>query len=151
DLTPSAEPLCTIVRRDEFDAMIAARAREAGLEIIEEAQVLGVEKYGEGVYVTTTRGAFEAKMMVGADGSGSRVRRSLFGQSRHNIGRALMVELPVRHDCAQEFIRQIYRFDFSCVAAGIRGYSWSFPCLIDGQPHLNLGIYQQTSGEEPVN
>jgi flavin-dependent dehydrogenase len=33
------------------------------------------------------------------------------------------------------------------VAAGIRGYAWSFPCLIDGQPHLNLGIYDQTPRE----
>ncbi len=29
------------------------------------------------------------------------------------------------------------------MAAGIRGYSWSFPCLIAGRPHLNVGIYDQ--------
>jgi flavin-dependent dehydrogenase len=45
--------------------------------------------------------------------------------------------------CAPEFERRLYRFDFNCVTAGIRGYSWSFPCFIDGRPHLNVGIYDQ--------
>jgi len=49
-----------------------------------------------------------------------------------------------------EFARQLYRFDFSCVAAGIHGYSWSFPCLISGRPHLNLGVYDQLPREVSV-
>src|SRR5690242_16696928 len=77
DLTPSGEPLCTIVRRDEFDAMLARHARAAGLEIIEEARVLGGEQCRTGVRITTERGPFEARVLVGADGSGSRVRSSL--------------------------------------------------------------------------
>ncbi|MBV8358988.1 MAG: FAD-dependent monooxygenase [Deltaproteobacteria bacterium] len=143
-LAPACEPLCTIVRRDEFDAMLARYARAAGLEIIEETRVLAVEQREEGIRITAERGVFDAQVLVGADGSGSRVRTSLFGRSKHNIGRALIAELPVRGDRADEFVRRIYRFDFNCVAAGISGYCWSFPCLIDGQPHLNIGIYDQT-------
>jgi len=144
DLAPAYEPLCTIVRRNEFDAMLARYARAAGLEIIEETRVLAVEQREEGIRITAERGLFDAQVLVGADGSGSRVRTSLFGRSKHNIGRALIAELPVRRDRADEFVRRIYRFDFNCVAAGISGYCWSFPCLIDGQPHLNIGIYDQT-------
>jgi menaquinone-9 beta-reductase len=143
DLAPSCEPLCTIVRRNEFDAMLARHARAAGLEIVEETRALEVEQCREGVRITTERGSFEAQVLVGADGSGSRVRSALFGRTKHNIGRALVAELPVRSDRAAEFVRRIYRFDFNCVAAGIGGYCWSFPCLISGQPHLNLGIYDQ--------
>jgi geranylgeranyl reductase family protein len=143
DLTRSCEPLCTIVRRDEFDAMLARDARAAGLEIIEETRVLGAEQRKQGVRVTTGRGLFDAQVLVGADGSGSRVRTALFGRTKQNIGRALMAEVPVRSDRAEEFVRGIYRFDFNCVAAGIGGYCWSFPCLINGQPHLNVGIYDQ--------
>jgi flavin-dependent dehydrogenase len=29
------------------------------------------------------------------------------------------------------------------VSGGVKGYSWSFPCLIGGKPHLNVGIYDQ--------
>jgi flavin-dependent dehydrogenase len=58
-----------------------------------------------------------------------------------------MVEVPVDPQAAPEFTRQLYRFDFGCVNAGIHGYSWSFPCLIDGSPHLNVGIYDQLPRE----
>ncbi len=143
DLTPSCEPLCTVVRRNEFDAMLARHARAAGLEIIEKNRVLGVEQRGEGLRIATERGLLDAQVLVGADGSGSRVRTSLFGRTKHNIGRALIAEVPVLHGSAEEFVRRLYRFDFNCVTAGINGYCWSFPCLIDGQPHLNMGIYDQ--------
>jgi geranylgeranyl reductase family protein len=143
DLAPSCEPLCTIVRRNEFDAMLALHARAAGLEIVEETRVLGVEQGRAGVRITTERGPFEAQVLVGADGSGSRVRSALFGRTKYNIGRALVAELRVHSDGTEEFVRRIYRFDFNCVAAGIGGYCWSFPCLIGGQPHLNMGIYDQ--------
>jgi flavin-dependent dehydrogenase len=143
DLERSAEPLCTIVRRNEFDAMLAEHARAAGLEIIDQTRVLAVEQHDDTVSVATDRGTFDGRVLVGADGSGSRVRTALFGRTKHNIGRALIAEAPVAEDRADEFIRRRYRFDFNCIATGIRGYCWSFPCLINGQPHLNLGIYDQ--------
>jgi flavin-dependent dehydrogenase len=143
DLEPSPEPLCTIVRRDEFDAMLAGRARTAGLEIIDETRVLGVEQRSDRVSVATERGSLDARVLVGADGSGSRVRSSLLGRTKHNVGRALITELPVVRDRTEEFVQHRYRFDFTCVTEGISGYCWSFPCLIDGRPHLNLGIYDQ--------
>jgi menaquinone-9 beta-reductase len=135
--------LCTIVRRDEFDARLAKAAREAGLIIIEDCRVTGVATASDGATVRTTAGDFEAEMLVGADGSGSRVRDALFGRDPDRVGRALMFDLPVEPDRQAGLRDQTYRFDFTCVAAGIRGYSWSFPCLIDGQPYLNVGIYDQ--------
>jgi menaquinone-9 beta-reductase len=142
-LEPGSDPLCTIVRRDEFDAMLARHAHNLGLEIFDQTRVLGVEQRDDKVRIATERGLFDARVLVGADGSGSRVRASLFGRTKHNIGRALVAEVPVRDDRAEEFAKLCYRFDFTCVAAGITGYCWSFPCLINGQPHLNIGIYDQ--------
>jgi menaquinone-9 beta-reductase len=144
DLGESREPLCTIVRRDEFDALVARTGRERGLVLVEDARVLEVAHGNSGIRVATTRGEFEAGALVGADGSGSRVRTTVFGRTKENVGRALMVDVPVDAERAGEFTRRLYRFDFNCVCAGIRGYSWSFPCLIDGQPHLNVGIYDQS-------
>lgn len=137
------EPLCTIIRRDEFDARLARAALAAGLEIAEHTRVLGVTQTAERVRVETDRGIFEARVLIGADGSGSRVRASVFGSAKDSIGRALMADIPADPSRAVEFAQACYRFDFRCVSAGIPGYAWSFPCLIDDAPHLNVGIYDQ--------
>lgn len=140
---PPGEVLCTVVRRDQFDARLARAAREAGLEIVEECRALEVEAGSDSVRVRGERGCFEAPVVVGADGSGSRVGASIFGRDKDSIGRGVMVDIGVDPARAEEFTSQLYRFDFRCVDAGIKGYAWSFPCLIDGRPYLNVGIYDQ--------
>jgi menaquinone-9 beta-reductase len=135
--------LCTIVRRDRFDARLAQAARARGLEIVEDCRVLDLDTAADQVRITSERGDFAAQVVVGADGSGSRVASTVFGRRKESIGRALMVDVPVERERAREFARSEYRFDFNCVGAGIRGYAWSFPCLIDSQPYLNVGIYDQ--------
>lgn len=137
------DPLCTVIRRDLFDARLARAAKEAGLEIVENCRVRGVEQGAGSVRVTTERTSFEAPILIGADGSGSRVRDSIFGRSKDTIGRALMTDVAVDPERTAEFVEQRYIFDFRCVPAGTRGYAWSFPCLIGGRPHLNVGIYEQ--------
>ncbi len=144
---PAGEALCTVVRRDQFDARLARAAREAGLELVEDCRVLEVEPGPERVVVRTERGAFEAAVVVGADGSGSRVGAAVFGRRKDSIGRALMADVAVDPARTEEFSARLYRFDFRCVAAGIKGYAWSFPCLIGGRPYLNVGIYDQCPRE----
>jgi flavin-dependent dehydrogenase len=134
-------PLCTVIRRDEFDAMIARVARQAGLELIENTRIMAVSPRDDRVHVVTTDGEFTGRVLLGADGSGSRVRAEIFGRAKSNIGRALMFDVPV-NDVNGKPDDQLYQFDFRCVAAGIPGYSWSFPCTIGGVPHRNVGIYE---------
>lgn len=137
------EVLCTVVRRDQFDARLARAAREDGLELVENCRALGIEQGTAGVRVSSERGIFEAEVAVVADGSGSRIAAQLMGERKASLGRAIVTDLAVNPEQSEEFAQRLYRFDFTCVAAGIRGYAWSFPCLIDGRPHLNVGIYDQ--------
>jgi flavin-dependent dehydrogenase len=147
ELPPRDEPLCTIVRRDEFDASLARAARARGLELVEDARVTAVEENAAFARVITDRGVFRCSIVVGADGSGSRVRACLFGAGKGNIGRALMADIPVDESSEPEFTRRLYQFDFNCVSNGVHGYSWSFPCIINDRPHLNIGIYDQCPRE----
>ena len=147
DLSRNGDVLATVIRRDQFDSMLARAATEAGIEIAQRTRVLGVTQDAGGVRVSTDGGIFEAQILVGADGSGSRVRRAVFGARKETIGRALMTDIAVDPERTPEFIEKRYRFDFRCISGGINGYSWSFPCLIGGAPHLNVGIYDQRSHE----
>jgi flavin-dependent dehydrogenase len=71
----------------------------------------------------------------------------VFGERKETTGRALMTDIAANPESAVEFREHRYRFDFRCVSGGISGYSWSFPCMIDGRPHLNVGIYDQRPRE----
>jgi len=147
DLSRGGEVLATVIRRDLFDSMLARTASEAGVEIVERSRVLDIVQDASGVDVSTEHGIFDAQILVGADGSGSRVRRAVFGARKETIGRALMTDIAVDPERTPEFTERRYRFDFRCVSRRINGYSWSFPCLIGGAPHLNLGIYDQRPRE----
>jgi flavin-dependent dehydrogenase len=151
DLSRGGDVLATVIRRDRFDAMLARAATDAGIEIVQRDRVLDVDQDANSVRVSTDSGVFEAQVLVGADGSGSRVRRAVFGARKETIGRALMTDIAVDPERTPEFTSRRYRFDFRCVSGGISGYCWSFPCLIGGAPHLNVGIYDQRPRESAEN
>jgi flavin-dependent dehydrogenase len=138
------QALCTVVRRNEFDSWLARVAIDRGLRLYENTAVRHVTLEQDGVRVVSDRGVLHADVLVGADGSSSRVRSVVFGAMGNAVGRALTADLPLGARRSEEFAEQLYRFDFRCVTWGVKGYSWSFPCLIAGKPHLNVGIYDQT-------
>jgi menaquinone-9 beta-reductase len=143
---------CAVVRRAEFDASLVAAVRARGVEVREDEKVSAVERAGSGVRVTTARGVYEAPLVVGADGSGSLVRRSLLpgGRDRAPIARAVMADVPLDGGCRWDgHARARYDFDFRAVPHGLAGYAWAFPCLIDGRPHVNAGVYTRRPGTGP--
>lgn len=135
---------CAVVRRDELDASLLAAVKARGVAVREDEKVVGLVRDANGVRVTTTRGEYEAAVVVGADGSGSFVRRQLVsgGAAREEIARAVMADVPVRSGGPWDgHQRARYDFDFRAVPRGLTGYAWAFPCLINGQPHVNAGVY----------
>ena len=133
--------LCRVVRRCEFDALLAWTARARGIDLREGHRVTRLVRDGDGIRVETDRATFWAPVVVGADGSGSLVRRALVDQSEGLVGRAVMVDVPAASTNWDGHARQRYDFDFRCVPGGVRGYRWVFPNLLDGVPHANVGVY----------
>jgi menaquinone-9 beta-reductase len=133
--------LCRVVRRREFDASLAWAARDRGVTLHEEERVVSLARDGPGVRVETERGTHWAPVVVGADGSGSLVRRALLGSESGPVARAIMCDVPIRRTGWDGYEARRYDFDFTSCARGLRGYRWVFPCIIDGEPHANVGVY----------
>ena len=133
--------LCRVVRRREFDALLAGAARARGIELREDERVVHLARDRDGVCVETERGTYWAPVVVGADGSGSVVRRTFVAQGGGPIARALMCDVPVTATHLDGHAARRYEFDFTPCAKGLRGYRWTFPCVIDGVPHANAGVY----------
>ncbi len=136
---------CAVVRRDELDASLLAAAREQGVEVREEEKVVGLARVSGGIDVTTSRTTYTTPIVVGADGSGSLVRRRLLADDDEGekVARAIMADVPVGAGASgwDGHARARYDFDFRAVPRGLAGYGWAFPCLIGGVPHVNAGVY----------
>jgi flavin-dependent dehydrogenase len=149
-LTVDGGDLCRVVRRCELDARLAWAARDRGVELREGERVVHVARDGAGVRVETDRRAYWAPVVVGADGSGSAVRRALVGDGTAPVARAVMCDVPVADTRWDGFAARRYDFDFAACATGLRGYRWAFPCLIDGVPHVNAGVYARRRSTAPA-
>lgn len=128
-----------IIRRDEFDAWLAAKAQERGIEIWEGVTVKTVKPDDADVIVETDGGVFHAKIVIGADGSNGIVRRCILPQEPIYTARVLEVLAPPNAN--QLHAGQDAYFDFSPVPEGIAGYTWDFPTQVRGQPMRCWGIY----------
>ncbi|MGD8362799.1 MAG: NAD(P)/FAD-dependent oxidoreductase [Gemmatimonadota bacterium] len=131
-----------VVRRFEFDARLAELTRERGIRIIEGAPVKEIEMEEDGVMAVAGGQAFRSRVLVGADGVGSFVRRWLglpFGQLR-----ARVVEVDTER-LAGDPPPDVLHFDVS--NRDIAGYAWDFPTPLDGEVRMSRGVYALELGD----
>jgi flavin-dependent dehydrogenase len=125
-----------IIRRDEFDASLVAQARDLGVEVRERAPLAGFRVDGDGVDIAVGEGAADhlrARVLVGADGVGSRVRKHLNRESDGVPIRLFRLEVPAGGAWRSDAML----YDFSPMCDGLRGYLWVFPVAGD---RLNVGL-----------
>ncbi len=140
-VTHDDRDLCYVIRRNELDAALVDACRQRGIAVHEEEPVQALERTDRGVRVTTRRGAYDAPLVLGADGAGSLVRRRLVDAGRDAIARAIMTDVPAAQTRWDGRDQARYDFDFRILRRGLRGYLWAFPCEIDGVPHVNICAY----------
>jgi flavin-dependent dehydrogenase len=142
-------PVFRTIRRNEFDFWLASKARERGIEIQEGITVKKVESHHGYAHVQTDQGEYRAKVVVGADGSNSVVRRSVMGKVHPHVGRALEVIIPSTPSQpppnSSNLGEEHAIFDFLPIPKGISGYVWDFPALVNGEPMRCWGIYDSNS------
>jgi menaquinone-9 beta-reductase len=121
-----------VIRREEYDADLVAQVRERGVEVVEGEGVVSLEVEAGRVIAHTSAGrTLAARVLVGADGAASVVRKHLaggYGRARggdrtipHRLFQ-LELTLPVGTGGAPPML-----YDFSLMAHGLRGYLWIFP------------------------
>ena len=140
-----------VIRRNEFDAWLAGKVREQGIEIREQVTVKDVRPDDAGVTVITDTGEFRAQVIVGADGSNGVTRRCILPRDPVHTARVLEILTPTQPSPREASHREVFKengggregafFDFFCVPSGIEGYTWDFPTQIKGQPMRCWGIY----------
>ena len=166
-------PAFRIVRRDEFDHWLVRETRAKGVTINEGESLRGLsivsdEVSGDAgpteseasqlIRVETDRATYRARVVVGADGSKSLVRRlagfsetsapthapvagNLARPMAGNLARLVEVLTPEDRGTQPEFREHRAVFDFSRMTDGLQGYYWDFPSLIEGSAFMNRGLF----------
>ncbi len=132
-----------VVRRMEYDHELARQARARGIRIVEGAAVRGVRPGERGVTVELGGSELRARVLVGADGVASVVRRSLgFLPSRYRA-QALEVDTEV---LASDEAQDLLLFDSN--HRELAGYYWDFPTLVEGRRMMCRGVYALSHDRE---
>lgn len=132
-----------VVRRKEFDHELARQVRARGVTLVEGARVRRVAFGATGSQLETDAGTYHARVLIGADGVESVVRRALgLGAGRYRA-QALEVDTdPVPGDLP----RDVMLFDVS--RRELNGYYWDFPTLVDGRAQVCRGVYLLRTGDQ---
>ena len=130
-----------VIRRNEFDAWLAKKTLEAGIEIREGISVKNVIPDGDGVTVETDQGNFFAQVVIGADGSNGVTRRCILPNAPIYTARVLEIITPSEQNSTEPHKRNDAYFDFFPVPDNIAGYVWDFPTQINGEAMRCWGIY----------
>lgn len=133
------EPIAYMVMRSRFDGWLVDHARQAGTEIHEDEPVVNLSQDSEGVEVTTKKGRYRTRFVVGADGALSVVAQRLFPASRSRTIPALESELP--YNGSTHYFGES-RTALISLSPATKGYAWIFP----KREGLSLGVGEFVPG-----
>lgn len=131
----SPAPAALMIRRLDFDALLVALAREAGVEVREGVEVSRARRLADGIAVTARDGrAFRAPLLVAADGVHSPTARRLgltAGWPAEALALDMMEETPRAALAAADPAAMWVAY-----GRGGDGYAYVFP----KRDHVNVGI-----------
>jgi flavin-dependent dehydrogenase len=131
-----------VFHREEMDAHIATRVREAGIIIQENEAVKDIEWKAGAVQVTTSRETYLAQAIAGADGSRGVTRNYVKGGPTHSTVARLLESIHPAPSDYPTFADAYALFDFTPAGSeNLQGYVWDFPAKVQGAPHHNRGVF----------
>lgn len=132
-----------LVKRDELDALLLKEAKDAGVQVMDNTEVISVEQAKKGVRVLSHGDSFKGHILVGADGVNSITARSLGMRYRWPLDRialCIAADIPL----PSKEIARILTPDESTRNVAVElypwalqhGYGWCFP----KRDEINLGL-----------
>lgn len=131
-LIESSTPIAYMVMRDRFDFFLVEKARRAGTEIHEGEQAVMFRQRYDGIEVTTDKGRYHARVLIGADGANSLVAQQLFPGRDMKRMPTLESEVVIGRDPHYPGEGKIL-IDLGATA---KGYAWIFP----KRERLSIGV-----------
>lgn len=123
-----------MIERAKFDYLMTRKAVDVGVKLCEETEFESYEEKPEYVEIKTNNGIFRAKILVGADGVYSKLRKIMHPSKKILLGHAILALLYPRDGMLESFGMNSM-FDFGGIPGG---YGWIFP----KKDHFNIGLFK---------
>ncbi len=132
-----------VIRREEFDEDLVQQVRALGVEVIEGEGLVRYEHVKGGVLVHTSKGrTLFTKVLVGADGAASKVRKQILKKQKAIPHRLFTCEIDLPRP---ESLKTTMTYDFTLMSRGLRGYLWVFPAPHD---RINVGLMHYPASDQ---
>jgi flavin-dependent dehydrogenase len=137
-------PLGVVVRRCEFDASLWGMALADGVAGSDGEPLTGLDRIPGGWRLTTRQRTVTSRLIAACDGAGSAVRKLVGFRESARKGHLYVAETPL--GSRDEGPRAgLCDFDLRVADAGVEGYYWDFPTVVEGAPAVSRGIYHANS------
>jgi len=144
------DPAFTVTRRSDFDAWLYRTAIGRGIRVEQNQCVTEIDIRSDRVEVITKDARYVCRVLVGADGTTSRVRRLAGFAPKGSQARLLEIRTSENPADVPEFRERIAAFDFTSLGDGLQGYYWDFPSLVDGEHQMNRGVFESRISRSAV-
>lgn len=138
--TIDAPPGFVVVNRSEFDHALARHAAQRGLSLNQYEAFTGFERMDQQLVVNTDKNQYRVKALIAADGANSKVRKHMGLNEPARLCRLLETYAILSPEAAPPHHTAIFDFSAS-TEAGLQGYTWKFPCIKNGEPTFNAGVF----------
>jgi len=129
-----------VVQRLNFDHALTKIAVNRGLKIYEGERLIHVVRQKKGILAITDENKYLVKVLVGADGAFSAVRRMMIPSHKPKFAPAIQTFSHVDSQHDPEFDNRFMTLDFTPLDEGLQGYAWHIPCLKNNLPAMSHGI-----------
>ena len=137
-LIESSQPIAYMTMREHFDQWLAQKARQAGTDLREDEPAEQVKALPEGVEVTTARGRYRSRYVIGADGAMSLIAQKFFPERR--LKKIPALESEIRNGSSDLYSKT--HMTLISLSAAKKGYGWIFP----KRNGLSVGVGEFVSG-----
>lgn len=120
----AAHPLISMVLREKFDYFLAGKAVNMGVTLMDNTAFISVTGKAGGLKVQTSRGNYEAKIIVGADGLHGKTAKALALISEKSSMKGIEMEITGYAPDTIGDLTASACFDFGVIPGG---YGWVFP------------------------
>lgn len=129
-----------IINRYEFDYHLAKEAIIRGLTLNQDESFLRYSYSNKGLKINTNKKKYKVKVLVGADGALSKVRKNMELPTKLRYATAIEVFSLINSKSNTDYEENTSIMDFTRVKEGLQGYVWHFPCIKDNKKYINHGI-----------